>query len=64
VFLSQHRKLTAPVLLRDTITAEAVVPSVHPSKPVMQLGATVRQQDGEVVLEGKAWCLTMRPVND
>ena len=56
VFLSQNWKFTAPVFIGDTITAEAEVLSVHPSKPVSQLAITVRREDGETVLEGEAWC--------
>lgn len=56
VFLSQNWKFTAPVFIDDTITAEAEVLSVHPSKPVTQLAVRVRRQDGEMVLEGEAWC--------
>src|SRR5262249_28920087 len=33
VFLSQNWKFTAPVFIGDTITAEAEVSSVHPTKP-------------------------------
>ena len=58
VFLSQDWKFTAPVFIGDTITAEAEVLSVHESKPVTNLAVTVRRQDGEVVLEGQAWCYT------
>ena len=58
VFLSQNWKFTAPVFIGDTITAEAEVLSVHKSKPVTQLKIEVRRQDGEVVLEGEAWCYT------
>ena len=61
VFLSQDWKFTAPVFIGDTITARAEVLSVHESKPVTQLGMTVTRADGEVVLEGSAWCYTMRP---
>lgn len=61
VFLSQEWKFTAPVFIGDTITASAEVKSVHQSKPVSQLAVTVTRQDGEVVLEGTAWCYTMRP---
>jgi acyl dehydratase len=60
VFLSQNWKFTAPVFIGDTITAEAEVLSVHPSKPVTRLAIRVRRQDGEVVLEGEAWCYTFR----
>jgi acyl dehydratase len=58
VFLSQNWKFTAPVFIDDTITADAEVLSVHPSKPVTQLRIRVTRQSGEVVLEGEAWCYT------
>lgn len=61
VFLSQDWKFTAPVFIGDTITAEAEVESVHESKPVCQLRISVARQDGEVVLEGTAWCYTFAP---
>lgn len=61
VFLSQNWKFTAPVYIGDTITAEAEVVSVHPTKPVTQLRVVVTRQTGETVLEGEAWCYTMRP---
>ena len=61
VFLSQDWKFTAPVFIDDTITAEAEVLSVHASKPVTQLAIRVTKQDGEVVLEGEAWCYTFQP---
>lgn len=60
VFLSQNWKFTAPVFIGDTITAEAEVLSVHPTKPVTQLKITVKRQDGETALEGEAWCYTFR----
>ena len=58
VFLSQNWKFTAPVFIDDTITAEAEVMSVHPSKPVTQLRVQITRSDGTVVLEGEAWCYT------
>src|SRR5579872_4974892 len=58
VFLSQNWKFTAPVFIGDTITAEAEVLSVHATKPVTQLRIVVKRQDGEVVLDGEAWCYT------
>ncbi len=58
VFLSQDWKFTAPVYVDDTITAEAEVVSVHQTKPVCELRIRVTRQDGEVVLEGTAWCYT------
>lgn len=61
VFLSQNWKFTAPVYIGDTITAEALVASLHASKPVTQLKVKVTRQDGETVLEGEAWCYTFSP---
>ena len=58
VFLSQNWKFTAPVYIGDTITAEAEVLSVHPSKPVTQLRVQIMRHDGTTVLEGEAWCYT------
>lgn len=56
VFLSQNWKFTAPVYIGDTITATAEVTSVHETKPVCGLDVRVVRSDGEVVLEGEAWC--------
>ncbi|MDH4091297.1 MAG: MaoC family dehydratase [Cyclobacteriaceae bacterium] len=58
VFLSQDWKFTAPVFIGDTITAEAEIMSLHDKKPVTQLKIKVTRQDGEIVLEGEAWCYT------
>jgi acyl dehydratase len=59
VFLSQNWKFTAPAYIGDTITAEAEVVSVHPSKPVTQLKVRVARNDGTILLEGEAWCFTL-----
>jgi len=61
VFLSQNWKFTAPVFIGDRITAEAEVLSVHETKPVTRLKVSITRQDGERVLEGEAWCYTLRP---
>ena len=58
VFLSQNWKFTAPVFIDDTITAEAEIISMHETKPVTQLKIKITRQDGEIVLEGEAWCYT------
>lgn len=61
VFMRQAWTFTAPVFIGDTIEAEVEVLEVHASKPVTKIGAVVRRQDGSTVLEGEAWCYTMRP---
>lgn len=61
VFLSQEWRFPAPVFIGDTITAEAEVLSLHATKPVSELALRVTRSDGEVVLEGTAWCYTFSP---
>jgi acyl dehydratase len=61
VFLSQNWKFTAPVFIGDTITAVAEVAEVHATKPVTKLNIQMTRGDGEVVLEGEAWCYTFTP---
>jgi acyl dehydratase len=58
VFLNQDWQFTAPVFIGDTITAEVEVLKVHETKPVSQLKVFITRQEGEVVLEGEAWCYT------
>lgn len=63
VFLSQEWNFTAPVFIGDTITAEAEVLKVHDSKPVAQLKFKIVRQDGEQVLDGKAWVYQLIPAS-
>ena len=61
VFLSQEWNFTAPVFIGDTVTAEAEVLRLHDSKPVAQLKFNVVRQEGEQVLDGKAWVYVLLP---
>ena len=61
VFMSQNLKYLAPVYIGDTILGEVEVMEVHPTKPVTKLSATVRNQGGDLVLEGECWCYTLIP---
>ena len=61
VFLNQSFQFIAPVFIGDTITAEAEVLKVHPTKPVTTLKIIINRQTGEKVLEGEAVCYTMIP---
>ena len=61
VFMSQDLKYLAPVFIGDTIVGEVEVLSVHATKPVTHLKATVTRADGERVLEGECWCYTLQP---
>ena len=58
VFLSQNWKFTASVFIGDTITAKAEIIGLHERRPVSQIRVQVRRSDGEIVLEGEAWCYT------
>jgi len=61
VFLSHDFKFTGPVYIDDTITAVAEVLKVHAEKPVTHLKIEITRQTGDGVLEGEAWCYTMKP---
>jgi acyl dehydratase len=61
VFMSQSLKYLAPVYLGDTLTAEIEVLALKPDKPVCQLRAAIRNQDGTRVLEAECWTYTLRP---
>ena len=54
VFLHVDWRFTAPVRPGDEITAEAQVLEVRPDKPITTLRTTVVNQDGTVVLDGRA----------
>jgi len=62
VFLETHWRFTNPVFIGDTITADVEILEVHQTKPVSRLGVRIVRADGEVVLEGDAWCYTAAPV--
>jgi predicted 3-demethylubiquinone-9 3-methyltransferase (glyoxalase superfamily) len=52
-------EFTAPVLIGDTIVAEAEAVHVHETWPVTPLKVRVtREAPAETVLEGEAWCYT------
>jgi acyl dehydratase len=61
VFLETHWRFTNPVFIGDTITAEVEILEVHQTKPVSKIGVKIVRGDGQVVLEGDAWCYTARP---
>jgi len=61
VFMNQSLRYLAPTYLSDTLTAEVEVLSLKPDKPVCQLRATIKNQDGTVLLEGECWTYTLRP---
>lgn len=61
VFLETRWRFTNPVFIGDTITGEVEILEVHKTKPVSKIGVKIVRGDGEVVLEGEAWCYTARP---
>jgi acyl dehydratase len=58
VFLNVDWNFRAPVRPGDEITAEVEVLEARPDKPIFTLRTTITNQDGVVVLDGKAlvWC--------
>ena len=49
-----HLKFVAPVYLGDTITAEVEITNLRDDKKIITLATTVRNQNGETVIEGQA----------
>jgi len=54
LYLSQTLKFVKPVKIGDTITARAEVVEVIAAKKRVRLATTVRNQDGDMVIEGEA----------
>ena len=55
LYLSQSLKFVKPVKIGDTITAGVEVIEVITAKKRVRLATTVRNQDGDTVIEGEAW---------
>lgn len=58
IYLSQSITFKAPVYLGDSITATVTVLNYRPDKHILTLRTECANQDGLVVLEGQAVCLT------
>jgi len=58
IYLSQSITFKAPVFLDDTVTATVTVLNYRPDKHILTLRTECTNQDGIVVLEGQAVCLT------
>ncbi len=54
IYLGQELKFTAPMRIGDTIKAVATVETIIPEKNRVILDTTVVNQDGTVVIQGKA----------
>jgi acyl dehydratase len=59
VFMSQSLRYLAPAYVGDTLTAEVEVIGLKPDKPVCQLRALIRNQEGTTILEGDCWTYTL-----
>lgn len=58
IYLSQDLRFTYPVKINDTIKAEAEIIAIDREKCLAILKTTCRNQNGKVVIEGKA---TVKP---
>jgi 3-hydroxybutyryl-CoA dehydratase len=57
IYLGQELSFKAPVFIGDTITAIVEVDSVRDGKPLATLSTNCYNQDGQLVIEGKATVL-------
>lgn len=58
IYLSQNITFKAPVYLGDAVTATVTVLNYRPDKHILTLRTECTNQEGVVVLEGQAVCLT------
>ena len=58
IYLSQSITFKAPVFIGDAVTATVTVLNYRPDKHILTLRTECTNQDGVVVLEGQAVCLT------
>lgn len=54
VFVRQAWNFPAPVYIGDTIRAEATVKSVRPKRNMAELDFEVKNQNGDIILQGDA----------
>lgn len=54
IYMGQELKFTKPVYIGDTVTATATVEEIILEKNRVILDTTVVNQDGEIVIQGKA----------
>ena len=64
VFVNQNGRFLRPVYIGDTIRAEAIVKSVHQTRPMSDIDFVVKNQHGEEVLQGGATVYQARPDSD
>lgn len=58
IYLSQNMTFKAPVYIGDVITTTVTALNYRPDKHILTLRTECVNQDGTVVLEGQAVCLT------
>ena len=54
IYMGQELKFTKPVHIGDTVTATATVEEIILEKNIVIMDTTVVNQDGEIVIKGKA----------
>ncbi|MBP2641965.1 MAG: enoyl-CoA hydratase [Firmicutes bacterium] len=63
LYLGQEVRFVKPVKIGDTITASAEVVAKEDQKQILTLKTIVTNQRGEIVVDGQARILIMRPKN-
>ncbi|MCM2280369.1 MAG: MaoC family dehydratase [Bdellovibrionaceae bacterium] len=54
IYLNQHMKFKQPAYIGDTVVAEIKVLNIRPDKPIVSLSTIVRNQNGEILMDGEA----------
>ncbi len=61
IYLSQSLRFTRPVRIGDTLTARVEIAELIAAKQRVRLTTTVRNQDGDLVLDGEALVMLEPP---
>jgi len=61
IYLSHEIKFLAPVRIGDTLTVKVEVVELIPEKNLVRLSTTCINQNGQIVVDGMAWAMPLKP---
>jgi len=61
IYLSHEIKFLVPVRIGDTLTVKVEVVELIPEKNRVRLSTTCINQNGQIVVDGMAWAMPLKP---